>query len=58
MRKRVKGWSGLGNIAKGARAGMENMPAELFDGLHDKDAIASEIDAFVEAVLGSNDREL
>ena len=42
----------------GARAGVENMPAKLFDGLHDKDAIASEIDAFVEAVLGLNDREL
>ena len=42
----------------GARAGMENMPAELFDGLHGKDAIASEIDAFVDAVLGSNGKEL
>jgi hypothetical protein len=37
----------------GARAGVENMPAELFDGLHDKDALATEIDAFVGAVLKS-----
>ena len=42
----------------GARAGIENMPSELFDGLHDKDVLAKEIDAFVEAVLGSNDKEL
>lgn len=42
----------------GARAGVENMPAELFDGLHDKDELAKEIDAFVQAVLGSNDKEL
>ena len=42
----------------GARAGVENMPVELFDGLHDRDELAKEIDAFVEAVLGSNDKEL
>ena len=37
----------------GARAGVENMPKELIEGLHDSDAIGKEIDDFVNAVLSS-----
>lgn len=35
----------------GARAGVENMPTELMEGLHDREEIAKEIDDFVKAVL-------
>mmetsp|Transcript_37642 Transcript_37642/g.76611 ORF Transcript_37642/g.76611 Transcript_37642/m.76611 type:complete len:378 (+) Transcript_37642:396-1529(+) len=40
----------------GARAGVENMPQELFDGLYDSEAIRKEIDDFVNAVLSAERR--
>jgi ADP-ribosyl-[dinitrogen reductase] hydrolase len=35
----------------GARAGNEQLPLEMIDGLHDSDALRKEIDAFIESVL-------
>lgn len=35
----------------GARAGDEQLQPELKDGLHDKEAIAKEIDEFVESIF-------